>query len=278
MQTKTVFIVFIVLLTCSCFAQEDDKTTKLNKFVQMLERYRKETFEEYSKILSNIDDKTLREETKIIYEAIEAAPNEARKIVENDNIRAEKVYEERRKNKLPLVTVVRYVSIYNNLIGKIRDDYGPLVSAAVISPIILRAKVLSFQKTDDYLEFPGRQLNRKLLKLSVEEIFKGKVDFAKQKEMEVFYRDWNETPAEDFKVGASYLFYLCVEKADDKYPFAVNMTIDSRGSRFLISEEKGSVNMRRDRLSPEEIWKQRKRDLLGTIDSIINMSEIIIER
>lgn len=278
MKTKTVFIVFIVMLTCSCFAQEDDKTIKLNKFIEMLERYRKETFEEYSNIMSNTDDKTMRQEIKIIYEAIEAAPVEVRRILENDNIRAEKVYEERRKNKLPLVTVVRYFPIYNELIMKIHEEYGFLFRATIISPIILKAKVLSFQKTDDYLESPGRKLNRKLLKLSVEEILKGKVDFAKQKEMEVFYRDWNEIPAEDFKVGASYLFFLWVEKADDKYPFAVNVDVDMRGSRILISDENDSVNIRRGEPSPETIWKRKKQDVLETIDSIINMSEIKNER
>ena len=108
METHTIFIVCIVLLNCSCFAQEIEKTAKLNNFVQMLERYRKDTFEEYWNTISKIDDKTVSRETKIIYDAIEIAPNEVKKVLEDDNLRAKKVYEERSKNKLPLTTIVRY--------------------------------------------------------------------------------------------------------------------------------------------------------------------------
>lgn len=162
LKTKTGFIVFMVLLASSCFAQESDKTTKLNNFVQMLERYRKDTFEEYCSIINNIDDKTLRQETKIIYDAIEVAPNEVQKILEESEIRAKKVYEERSRNKLPLITVVRYFPIYFELIRKIDEKYGHLVKAAVLSPIILRAKVLSFKETNDYFNSdPGMKKKQK---------------------------------------------------------------------------------------------------------------------
>lgn len=96
--------------------------------------------------------------------------------------------------------------------------------------------------------------------------------------MVVFYRDWNESPAPDFNVGSSYLFYLTVEKADDIYPFSVNVTVDDRGSRFLLSGENDSENAKMRRPSSEDIWKQKKQDVLDVINSVINMPEIKNER
>jgi len=269
----------MVLLASSCFAQESDKTTKLNNFVQMLERYRKDSFEEYCNVMNNIDDNTLRRETKIIYDAIEIAPNEVKKILEDDNLRAKKVYDERSKNKLPLITIVKYYPIYFELMRRIDEKYGYLVTATVESPIIVRAKVLSLKITNDYFNSdPQRKLNRKILKLSVEEILKGVVDFAKQKEMEVFYRDWNENSAPDFNVGSSYLFYLKVEKADDIYPFSVHVNVDGSGSRFLISEESELKKAKRGSFPIGILWKQRKQDVLDAINSVLTIPEIKNER
>lgn len=275
MKTKTVFVMLLVLLTCSCFAQEGDKTTKLNNYLNMLEKYKKYNFEEFNNLINKLDNKALWSEAKIIYEAIEVTPMDVERIIKEDIKRVDNIYKKNKLLKVLIKNIVSNQNIQGIILNKIEEKYGREVFSVINNPIILKAKVLSlYIIRDDLMPGMGNRFNnKKVLTLSTEEVIKGKVDFVNQPKIEVYYRDWQEVYKEDFKVGGSYLFFLHVEKLDDKYPFAVNVLVDRGGSRFLIDNSSIAKDLQNINKKNNIEWNSKKQSLIEIIDRINNKNE-----
>jgi|GEM_PF-6940880 len=83
MKVKLLFVLFYVI-SILCSAQQSEKTSKIEKYINTLKKYQNSG--EYTN-LKYLDDKHFKAIVKEYYEATETAPTELKQIFENDHQR-----------------------------------------------------------------------------------------------------------------------------------------------------------------------------------------------
>ncbi len=177
--------------------------------------------------LENVPDSTFRSVIKIIYNGVENTP--ALK---------------------PNFNIIKFIEV----------KHSSFLASIVTIPVLVKAKVISSR----IVTIDGwGQIN---LLLEPEYIIKGKPDFLKDKNFEVYYRNYELVPdSMDYKTGKSYLFPLWDRDEPDNEILAIATWMDKHGSRFLV--EDGLLNDRWHFFSKES--KMSWDNFMSLMDDVI---------
>lgn len=290
MKAQLAFIMLLVLLTCSGYAQErmeKEKNEKINKLVETLKQYQPGDVQILVNNLKKLEDKKLKEVLKVFYEALEIAPFEVNKILENDQKRVNDIVVERslraerigRRDTAGIKIETDFKEIHEAFKWEAKRRYSTLISALIFNPVVVKAKVKSFRKENEKLKLSGDagfvEFPRKTLTLVKETLIKGKAGIVEKPEFEAHYRDWQEQTLPDFKEGYSYLFFLTnLVRINMDYPWAIDIFIDENsGSRFVVINDELSDAENVFGMGEKVKWNQLEQKINDLIYKIKNMLE-----
>jgi hypothetical protein len=216
---------FVLIFSVLCFAQENEKAIKVEKYVNTLKAYQSGMkYRDFDKM----DDHNFKLILKEMYEAKEIAPEELNKIFARDH---ERWVKEDTANKNDLLKSVKYGILEQQILDQAKKRYPILIYILLRIPVFIRAKILSSELVYDKNGFP-----KYVLKLKPEQIIKGKVPIITKDEFEVYYRNYEGVPqSRDYKIGKSYLFLLWDRNELANPGLSVATWVDGHGSRFLIT-------------------------------------------
>lgn len=234
------FLLIIMVIPYLCFAQENEKSIKLEKYLGNFQNYNDSSYYEFLKLGDNEFNHIVKE----AYEAIEIASPE-------------------------LLNITRSNISYRNAQGKflqvVAQRYSHILETLIRIPIFVKAKILSSQEVG---KGGFSQIN---LKLEPELIIKGKELFLNQPDFEVFYRRYEMVPEEvDYKIGKSYLFPLWDRGEPENQIFAIATWVSGDGSRFLVEDSVLHDENDFFKMGIEVSWDEFVKNINEMISCIIN--------
>lgn len=239
-----IFIPYLVGLSIMCFAQEEERTIKSEKYIDALQNCQGES---YSKFMA-IDDKEFNHIVRLAYEAIEIASTEILRKTKDD---------------IPLRNA------QGDFFRVIKERYSYILKNLIRIPVFVKAKILSSEEVN---KGGFRQIN---LKLKQEYIIKGKETFLLQPEFEVYYREYEYvTESNDYKIGKSYLFPLWDRGEPENKIFSIATWLSGDGSRFLV--ENGVLHDENNnfKMGTEVNWDDFVKSINEMIFKIVNEKEL----
>lgn len=194
----------LILFSCFCLAQENEKTRTFNNFLDTLRNYQTDTYNRFERM----DGKNFNAIIAETYKSILLSPSEIANLFHSD---------------------IKYATVFNDLMYLIKKRYSYYIQTIIRIPIFIKAKIISSTEEN---KSGFRQIN---LTLKPKYIIKGVEPFLSKPEFTVFYREYEYVPKDkDYKIGESYLFPLWDRGEKENSIFAIATWVDGNGSRFLI--------------------------------------------
>jgi len=257
---KPAVILFLIFLNFLSFGQQNEKELKVNKILNLFKKYQIDR--KFEKI-SSLDDTSLREIEKALYEAEEVGHDLFNDSLVSDHYRWEG---EVKKDKNKRYEKVQYGSVYVLMLKEIEKRYGYFDETLVRVHAFIKAKIISISSKSD------NHGGRIILKVQPEETLKCRVPYMLQPEFEVWYLNWEGVaPEDDFKEGKTYMIPIWYRP--DNIPetkYSVATFVDYNGSRFLV--ENGIMHDKYNifKLGESVNWKVFADTVKNKIGTILN--------